>query len=166
MGFQVLTADERSALIADGQKAWQDPDVQAAAEKMRDATTALDDAILEKEVSLRPILDKVTATDTLGGGSQRLTADEREQLRAARESMKNSPEARALKAATAEYQRTTRRALIAVDPSIAAILDKLPRGNMGMGPGLRRVMGPEPTSSPAASPSAAAPSPSGNAARS
>jgi hypothetical protein len=149
-----------------GQKAWQDPEVQVAAEKMHEAAMNLDTAMLKKEVSLGPILDKLSAGNALGGNAARLTADEREQLRAAREAMRNSPEAQALNRATAEYQRVARRAIIAADPSITGLLDELPRGNMGMGPGMRRVIEPGPSVNPAASPSAAAPSPAGSGVRS
>jgi len=143
--LHTLTADERDALVAAGQKAQQDPAVQAAAEKMHEAAMALHAAMLARDSSLGPIFDKLLAENTPSAPHARLTADEREQLHAARESMKDSPEAAALHTATAEYRRIAIQAMITADPSVAPIVSRLPRPDTS----LRRFLAsPSPGASP------------------
>jgi hypothetical protein len=61
--FANLSADERAKLKAAGQKAMQDPAVQAAQEKARQATNEFRDALhasmLKADPSIQPILDKM-----------------------------------------------------------------------------------------------------------
>jgi hypothetical protein len=128
-----LSPQERTVLIAVGQKARQDPKVREAAEKMRNARKALNAAMVAKDNTLRPILDKVEAASSPGGIPPRLTGDEREQLRAAREAMKGTPEADAWQKASADYHQAVREAVIAADPSAAPILEKMGTGGMGGG---------------------------------
>jgi hypothetical protein len=122
-----LTPGERDALTAAGQKARQDPKVLAAAAEMNDAMEAVNAAMLAIDKSLGPILERVEAASSPGAGRLHLTADEREQLRAARESIEGSPEIDAWQKAAADYRETLRQAMIAADPSVAAILYKMPR---------------------------------------
>ena len=61
--FANLSADEREKLKAAHQKAMQDPAVQAAQEKMRQADNEFHDALhasmLKADPSIQPILDKM-----------------------------------------------------------------------------------------------------------
>lgn len=58
-----LTPDEREKLKAARQKAMQDPSVQAAQEKMREArtefVTAMRAAMLKADPSIQPVLNKI-----------------------------------------------------------------------------------------------------------
>jgi len=148
---RAITPEERAALIVAGQKAREDPKVQAAAMRMHAAAMAFNAAMVARDASLGPILQKIDAANSEAGLHIRLTADDREQLRAAREAMRGTPEAAALQQATADYRKTASDAMTAADPSLSAIIARLPQpgGDTRIG----RIMAPVPPG-PAASPSA------------
>jgi hypothetical protein len=146
-----LTPEERTRLAGARQKAMRDPRVRAAAARMRDAARALDAAMAGKDKSLRPILDKAEAAQSPGSFHIRLTGDEREELRAAREAMEGSPEEAAVRKAEDDYRKTAADVMTAADPSMAAIIAGLmqPGGEMGMGVRRDIEMGaPSPSGSP------------------
>lgn len=146
-----LTPEERTRLAGVRQKAMRDPRVRAAAARMRDAARALDAAMVAQDKSLRPILDKAEAAQSPGSFHIRLTGDEREELRAAREAMEGTPEEAAVQKAEDDYRKTTADVMTAADPSMAAIIAGLTRPGGEMGMGVRRdiEMGsPSPSGSP------------------
>jgi hypothetical protein len=146
--------------MAAAKKARQDPAVVAAAAKMHQAMLAFDDAMLAKDKSIGPVIEKIKAASSPGAPRPRLTAQEVEQLRSARVSMMGAPETDAWKQATEDYRAAMRQAMTAADPSMAAILAKLPEGG---GTGAPRTVAspalasPSASPTPSASPSAAAP---------
>jgi len=139
--------------MAAAKKARQDPAVVAAAAKMHQAILGFDDAMLAKDKSIGPVIDKIKAASSPGAPRPHLTAEEVEQLRSARVSMMGAPETDAWKQATEDYRAAMRQAMIAADPSMAAILAKL---HEGAGPGAPRTVASPAMASPSASPSAAA----------
>ena len=66
-----LSADERQKLQTARQKAMQDPSVQAAHDKMRQAhkefRDAMQAAMLKADPSIQPILNKIPAQNRRGG---------------------------------------------------------------------------------------------------
>jgi len=144
-----LTPEERAALDGARQKAQRDPRVRAASERMRKAEQALDAAMVAQDKSLRPILDKAEAAHSPGIFHIRLTGDEREELQAAREALRGSPEELALQKARDEYYKTTGDVMTEGNPSMAAIVKRLPEGGMEMGVRRDIEMGsPSPSGSP------------------
>lgn len=146
-----LTPDERSTLLAAGKKAQQDPAVKAAREKMDAAMKAAREAMVAKDKSLAPLFDKVEAASSPGAPRPHFTAGEAAQLRAARDSILGTPEADALQKAEVEYRAAVRQAMIASDPNVAPILDRLPdlRGETGITrPPLRAPASPAPSAFP------------------
>ena len=151
-GIAALTLEERTALVTAGQKARQDPKVQAAAEKVKEAMKAVEDAMVAKDKSLAPIIAKAQAATSPGAPRPLLTGTERMQFIAAREAMQGTPELAAAQQASADYREAVRQAMIAADPSIAAIIEKLSQtGPMPMRPSIGSAASPSP--SPSASPS-------------
>jgi hypothetical protein len=128
-----LTPEERTALDGAREKAQRDPRVRAAAARMRKAEQALDAAMVAQDKSLRPILDKAEAAHSPGSFHIRLTGDEREELRVAREALSGSPEEDALQKARDEYHKTAADVMTEGNPSMAAIIERLPQGWMEMG---------------------------------
>jgi hypothetical protein len=146
-GLANISPAESDTLRAANQKAQKDPAVQAAAEKMRAARKAAADAIVAKDKSLAPLFDKIEAASA---ASQRvaLTADERQQLNAGFDSIKGTPEADAFQKSNNDFRQVVRQAMIAADPSVAAILAKLPQPTVThAGPGA-----PRPAASASATP--------------
>ena len=141
-----ITPDERTALVSASQKARQDPDVVAAGAKMHDAMEAARVVIVATDPSLTPLFDKIKAA---GAQRPQLTQEEIAKLRAGRDAINGTPESNAWEKATADYREAMRKAMIAADPSVAAILAKLPQGRPsgGAGAGIAK-----PASIPAASP--------------
>jgi hypothetical protein len=134
MGMLSLTPDEIAKLRAASKAAQQDPDVKIAAAKMRDAMKAAREAMVAKNKALSPLLDKVEASASPGAQRPTFSADERQQLRDARQSIIGTPEAQAWQEATQEYRDALHKAMVAADPSVQAILDKMPQPRIG-GPG-------------------------------
>jgi hypothetical protein len=122
-----LTPEEQSTLRTASENAQKDPAVRAAVEKLHAAMTAARPAMLAKDPSLAPLLNKVEAISFPSPGAERpsLTADEMLKLRAGRSAINGTPLADAWRKATADYRAAVRQAMIAGDPSVAAILDKL-----------------------------------------
>jgi hypothetical protein len=143
VSIPALTPDESKALVAAAQKARQDPKVQVADEKMREAMKAVDDAMVAKDKALALLIAKAQGS---------LSASERQQLLTARQAMNGTPEKAASQKASADYHAAVTQAMIAADPSIVAIIERLSQGN---GNGARRsVSFGIGATSPAALPSA------------
>ena len=139
-----LTPEEETILKAARDKARQDPAVEAAAQKMDAAMKAAHAAMVAKDKSIGPLLDQVEASSSPGALRPLFTPEETAQLRAAREAIKGTPEAEAWQTATVDHYEAQRKAEIAADPAVEAILNKL----SGMRRRLIVVSGsPEPSAS-------------------
>lgn len=152
LGASPLTPEDRATLQSASQKAQQDPTVKADFKKMADAMKAAHGAMLAKDSSVGPLLDKIEAASAPGAPRPKLTPDEAMKLRAAREAIKGTPEADAWQKATTEYHDAVRQAMIAADPAVSDILMKISQS----GAMHRSMVPPVPpvSSSPAASASA------------
>ena len=125
-----LTADEREALMTASEAARNDPRVKVAAMELATAKKQEVNAMLAADPGIAPLLDKATGDGGHGMPGARLTADQREELRAARESIKDSTAAGAFQKASDDYHAAIRQAMLTVDPTIGPVLDKLPGGGI------------------------------------
>lgn len=170
-----LSPEEREKLRAARDQAMQDESVKAAREKMQSANEelrkVLRPALLSADGSLGPILDKMEKAEKermdKGPGAGRppgpppgdgprgpmgvLTKEEREKLQAAREKVKDNADVKAAhekqEAATREFREAMKAAMIAADPSIEPLLEKMREMRPPGGPG-----GPEGNGGPGAGP--------------
>jgi hypothetical protein len=144
------TPDVEAALSEARVKARQDPAVQAAAEKLHEAMKVAHAAMLAKDPTLGPLLEKIEAASAPGSRPPSFTADEYLKIHEGMASIRGTPEADAWKQATADYRAALRKAMVAADPSIADILARLPEPGASHGAGAPHS--PAPSGSPAASP--------------
>jgi hypothetical protein len=142
----MLPADERDSLFAVAEKAREDPGVRAAASRAREAVKTFNEAMIARDASIGPVLEKAESAGEPGGFHIRLTGDEAEQLRADREAMKGTAAEDALQRAMADYRKALVRVVTTVDPSLAGAVDRLP------GMGMRGLLAPGPLASPSPSP--------------
>ena len=145
-GAYGLTSEERSTLIAADGVARNDPAVVTALAAMQAAKAVACATMIVKTPSIAPLLEKIEPSNAPAPGATpvQLTDAEKAQLKAARDSIKGTPEADAWKQATDDFRAALRKATIAANPACEAILDKLPQG-AGMGR-------PKPAASTTASP--------------
>jgi len=164
-----LTPDEQQRLQAAREKAKNDPTVRslkeahAALEKQLE--TAMHAAMLSADSSLGPVLDKIKAARDramdMRGKFESLTAEQKEQLKAARSAAKDDPAVQAARekmrdaqgpeargAAGREMHEAMKAAMLKADPSLAPLLEKLGPGLMGsnggpQGDGPRGPLPPE-----------------------
>jgi hypothetical protein len=142
----MLSSDDRGALFAAVEKAREDPAVKAAAARVRQAAKVFNEAMIARDASIGPVLEKA---ETAGGPESfhiRLSGDESEELRADREAMKGTAAEDALQRAVADYRKALAHAIVLSDPSAAVFVDRLPQMRM------REVLMAEPDASPSASP--------------
>jgi len=144
--WRMLSADEHDALLTAAGKARENPAVRAAAIRLQQAVKGYNQAMIARDASIGPVLEKAELAGGLEGFHIRLTGDESEQLRADREAMKGTAAEDALQRAMADYRKAAVHALIAADPSLAGVADSLPL--MGM----RGLLAPELAPSPSPSP--------------
>lgn len=141
---------DREKLKAAHEKAMQDPKVKAAREKQKAAAEEFAKVVrplaMKEDKSIEPILDKMDKTAAenpqggqTGAGAARpgggrgpmgnLTPAEREKMRALHEKLKDDPEYKAAaekrRAADQELREATRNAMLAADPSLQPVLDKM-----------------------------------------
>jgi hypothetical protein len=120
-----LTEEEKATLQNATEKAQQDPSVLASIDAMRKAMKDARAAMVAKDPSIAPLLDKIEAGAAPGSQPPRLTAEEFTELGAARKAIVGTPEAAAWKMATAEYRANVQKAMIAADPAVGPILEKI-----------------------------------------
>jgi hypothetical protein len=146
--------------MAASKKAEQDPMVQAADLKRRDAMKAARALMVSKDKGVEPIIQKIEAASTPGAPRLNLTAEERTELGTARESLRGTPEGDALAKSNTDYREALQKAMVAVDPAVAEILAKLPqrapmapsRSIISASPAPAASASPEASASPVASP--------------
>jgi hypothetical protein len=143
----MLTTEENQTLMAALQKAQLDPAVKAANEKKQQAIAAARAVMIAKDPSLAPLLDKILPTSSPAPGTPRpiLTADERMQWSAAQQAIQGTPEADAVLKARLDYARALHSAMLAADPAVAAIFDKLPQNGMVAHPHSAAAASPAPS---------------------
>ncbi len=124
-GLAILTPDERSKLVAVTQEAIDAPPVKAAIKKRHAAVVAEHAAMIARDKSLAPIFDKLDAGASPNVLPPTLTDAQHAKLIAARAAMAGTPEDAAVEKAGADYREALHKAMIAVDPSVAPILDKM-----------------------------------------
>jgi hypothetical protein len=124
-GLSILTPDERSTLVTVTQEATDAPAVKAAIKKRHEAIVAEHAAMVAKDKSLGPIFEKIDAGISPNVLPPTLTDAQRAKLLAARAAMAGTPEEAAVQKAAADYREALHKAMIAEDPSIAPILDKM-----------------------------------------
>ncbi len=111
--------------------AQQDPKVLASIEEMRSAMKAARAAMEAKDTAIAPLLDKIEAGAAPGAQPPRLTPDEFMELGAARKAIAGTPEAAAWQQATADYRKAVESALLAADPAVGPILQKITAARVG-----------------------------------
>ena len=150
----LISPEENQKLRAANMKAKEDPAVVAARQKIMDSMKAAREAIIAKDPSMTPIFDKLQPSTPPAPGAPRpqLTAEEQGKLVTARQSMKGTPEEAAVMSAQTEYSDALDKAMIAADPSVEPIVNKIKAA--------RAMMQHPPR--PAVQPPAAAPSASGS----
>jgi hypothetical protein len=123
---RLISPEEASELKAVSQKAQQDPAVQAAIAKRQKAMMDASGAMISRNPSIAPLVQKALASGTAGATHVALTQDERMQLHTALNSLQGTPEGDALQSTTKEYIAALTKAMITADPGIVHILAKLP----------------------------------------
>lgn len=160
-----LTPEERQKLDAAREKTKGDPKVVAAMDDLRatrqDFQETMHAAMLKDDPSLEPILQKVkTAQEKRfkngppqagkakaghgAGGSKGpladLTPEERQQLHAAREKVMDNADVKSVRDRMEQAMKARREAeksaLLAADPSLGPILEKMKGPKTGGGPGM------------------------------
>ncbi|MGA3170460.1 MAG: hypothetical protein ABSE62_05550 [Chthoniobacteraceae bacterium] len=134
----LLTPDERQALVNASEKAKQDPTVQAALQELHHAMLTASALMAKNDPSIAPLLSTAQATMAAPspGASPRprLTAEDFMKIQSARMAIKNTPEGLAWQKATADYRAALLKAMVAADPSVAPILEKISQRRLSMKP--------------------------------
>lgn len=149
-----LDEGEREKLKAARQKAMADPKVKAALEKQKAAAEEYQKTVrplaLAADPKIGPVLDKMEKAAAeaprnrppgggRGGMMANLSPGEREQLRAVRDKLKDEAAFKTAEekrhAADADAREAQRAAMLAADPSLQPVLDKIEKARARRGGG-------------------------------
>jgi hypothetical protein len=129
-----LTAEEKARIAKAGQAAQQDPEVIASGVELNDAVKAATVAMIAKDPTLKPLLDKIEAASAPGAERPQFSSGDYDHLSAGRASIAGTPEAATWQKATLQYREAVHKAMLAADPTLDAVFKKLEARAAGGGP--------------------------------